>query len=146
MAKNFFKIYEGVSLVARSADPVSPQEGDLQFSDGTHRDPGLWQYVNSEWSVVGSAKLDIESQTSSFTAEKFHTYLVDTSGGAITVTLPSAESGITVEIKDIGNANTNNITISTPAAETIDGSASDILQSDYVACKYACNGVNWFKL
>ena len=59
---------------------------------------------------------------------------VDTSGGAITITLPAAATrlGKALEIKDItGNANANNISIVPNGAETIDGLAPMIINTDF---------------
>lgn len=147
MAQNFFKIYEGVSLVPRSTDPASPLEGDLQFSDGTARAAGLWQYLSSSWQQFGGgSSLDIESQSSSFTAVSGKTYLVDT-GVAVTVTLPSAALNAEVVIKDsTGEANDQNITVNTPGAETIDGAASLTISSNYESVRLVSDGSNWFIL
>lgn len=59
---------------------------------------------------------------------------VDTSGGAVTLLLgeASARLGVPLVIKDVtGNANTNNITITRAAAETIDGLTSIIVSADF---------------
>lgn len=62
--------------------------------------------------------------------------LVNTSGGAVTVTLPSAGAFVTNPmflIKDVGgSAGTNNITIARQGADTIDGAAtSKVINSNY---------------
>ena len=49
MSDNFLKIYNGTSYVPRSSDPSNPVEGDIQFSDGTARTKGLWQYMDGDW-------------------------------------------------------------------------------------------------
>lgn len=70
-----------------------------------------------------------------------------TASGAVTVTLMSVEaiSGRVIHIKDAGfNARTNNITIETEGAETIDGAASLILSNDGDAAMLYCDGSNWF--
>lgn len=59
MATNFRKFPDGgLGLVPRSSDPASPVNGDLQFSDGTARATGLWQYVSGAWAQFsgGTAK------------------------------------------------------------------------------------------
>lgn len=38
-----------IVLLPVSSDPVSPTDGQIQYSDGTHRPQGLWQYQNSTW-------------------------------------------------------------------------------------------------
>lgn len=99
-----------------------------------------------------SAKIeitDIFNVTSSsgvFTAVVNTTHLITTSGGVATVTLPALATDTFVRIKDLGDANTNNITVGTPGAETIDGSATDVISSDYGSVVYICDGSGWFKL
>lgn len=38
-----------VRLTPRSADPANPREGDIQYSDGTARDEGVWVYTDGAW-------------------------------------------------------------------------------------------------
>jgi hypothetical protein len=73
---------------------------------------------------------------------------VDTSGNTVTVTLASAmaEDGAEVVIKDEGgNAGTNAVTIDTEGGETIDGSASITIASNYGVQRLYSDGTNWFK-
>jgi hypothetical protein len=70
-----------------------------------------------------------------------------TSTGAVSLTLPSAQcvDGRAIVIKDSGGtAGTNNITIGTENAETIDGSATKVISSNYGSVKLISNGANWF--
>lgn len=53
MSDNFLKVYNGLALKPRSTDPTNPAEGDLQFSDGTVRGKGLWEYKDASWQQVG---------------------------------------------------------------------------------------------
>lgn len=85
------------------------------------------------------------SSSGTFTATANSTHLVNTSGASSAVTLPAAATNRYVYIKDNGNANTNNITV-TPASGTVDGAASDVIDSDYEAVVYVSDGTNWYKL
>jgi len=63
------------------------------------------------------------------------------------LTLPTAQvvEGRVVIIKDAGgNASANNITIDTEGAETIDGSATLVMSSDYEWVTLYSDGSNWF--
>lgn len=56
-------------------------------------------------------------------------------------------AGRVIRIKDAGgNAGTNNITITTEGAQTIDGAATLILNTNYQAVDLYCDGSNWFIL
>lgn len=72
---------------------------------------------------------------------------VDSSGGAVTITLASATvtAGRMVIIKDEGGqAGTNNITIATEGSETIDGAASKTISTNYGVLRLYSDGTNWF--
>lgn len=100
--------------------------------------------VNLVTEFVDNAQFSIEQQSADFTAETNKTYLINTAS-AVQVTLPAtAAINLYVRIKDTtGSANTNPITIVTPASETIDGQAFDIIDSDYASKTYVFNGSNW---
>jgi hypothetical protein len=71
---------------------------------------------------------------------------VDSSGGTIALTLPSANattSGQTWVIKDeAGSANTNNVTVSRVGSDTIDGQNTIVLESPYASIQLYCNGAD----
>ncbi len=70
-----------------------------------------------------------------------------TTGAVTSLTLPSAQvvAGRTIVIKDAGgNANTNNITIDTEGSETIDGSATLVINGDYESATLISDGSGWF--
>ena len=68
---------------------------------------------------------------------------VDTSGGAVTVTLPSSmPTGKVFVIKQAGHAS-NAVTIATAGSETIDGAASISLGSAYGAANLMFDGSNY---
>lgn len=77
---------------------------------------------------IGAVTWDTTAKTSGFTAVSGNGYFVNTTGGAITVTLPASPSaGDIVGIKDYANtADTNNITIGRNGSN-IQGSASDFV-------------------
>lgn len=73
--------------------------------------------------------------------------LADSTSSGFTITLGTAavSSGKQISVKDSGgNAATNNITVDTEAAETIDGSASVVLTNDYESYTFISDGTNWF--
>lgn len=104
---------------------------------------GNFDKVNSP---SGAAPFDVINSSGTFTATINATHLTSTAAVA-TVTLPAAVADGFVRIKDVtGSANTNNITVNTPGAETIDGAASDVINSNFASITYVSDGTNWFKL
>lgn len=87
-----------------------------------------------------------ESVSGAFNAVNGKSYLVDTSGGVGTPTLPAPAPGAFVRIKDSGfNANTNNITVTRNAAEDIDGvTANYVMNSDGETKVFVSDGTDWF--
>jgi len=72
---------------------------------------------------------------------------VSSDDAAITITLDTdtVTAGRTIQIKDEdGNASTNNITIATEGAETIDGSATLTIDVNYNSVSLYSDGSNWF--
>jgi hypothetical protein len=78
--------------------------------------------------------LGLLTKTANYTltpADNGKVIMVDTSGGAVTITLPlnaDISSGWNIVIKDKGSATTNNVTIARNS-NTIDGAASNITLS-----------------
>lgn len=88
---------------------------------------------------------DLTTQTADYTASPQEVVLVDASGGAITITLPSPESAASVVVKKIDSSG-NAVTISTPGSETIDGDASRTLSAQYVSREIMSDGTNYYIL
>lgn len=69
----------------------------------------------------------------------------DTTAGVLVVDLPNAPAtGTSYVVKDLsGTADTNNITISTAGAETIDGAATFVMNTEYESVNLLYNGSSW---
>lgn len=94
---------------------------------------------------IASGVYNVVSDSGAVAAAANTTYLIDTSSSTASITLPAPSANTYIRIKDsLGNCNTNNITINPNAAETIDGAASTVLQSDFEAKTFVSDGTNWF--
>jgi hypothetical protein len=79
---------EGIKLEPQSADPTAT-EGQVQFSDGTARPKGLFQYKDGAWSSIGGGAGDADtihlikasdSQASDFTIKSIDDIMPDPEG------------------------------------------------------------------
>lgn len=79
--------------------------------------------------------------TASKTVAAYTVYLVDTSGGAITLTLPPCKDGLLVGFVDISDSwGSNNITLTPDGSDTVD---YDTLDVSGVWVRLIGNGTNW---
>jgi hypothetical protein len=114
-----------------SVDTITSSE----ITDGTILDADI-----SGTTTIARGKLDDERATASVstntTTSGEEVLLVDTTGGAVTITLASADlaTGNVVTVVDIGGAAASNaITVDTEGGEGIDGGATTTVGSDYGA-------------
>jgi len=71
--------------------------------------------------------------------------LVDTSGGAVVLTLPAPTNGRVLKVKDVaGSAATNNITINPHSGETIDGGSSLVIADNWGSVDLISDGTDWY--
>lgn len=102
---------------------------------------GALAYLSSPSTV----SFTYSSKTSNFTAAAQNAYGVDTSGGAVTCTLPTAVSiagqEIVVSLRTAGN----NLTFNTTSSQTIDGQASGAIVTGvrYNTYRFMSDGANW---
>lgn len=104
----------------------------------THRPP-LQQVLEAYVAVTGA----------SYTAKAGDRVVGVNRDGAVTITLPTGQirPGRIYTIKDeSGAASSNNITVATEGHETIDGSATDVINVNYECKSYYSDGSNWFIL
>lgn len=94
-----------------------------------------------------STGLTLENLTSSGAAEVAKHYLVDTTGGAIAVTLPAGEDGAIIKFSDSGeDFSDNNLTITPAAGEEIDGYGPNVAlvcDVDRAVVELLWNGTKW---
>ena len=77
---------------------------------------------------TGTVDWDTTAKTASFTAVSGNGYFVNTTSGAITVTLPAGSSGAIVSLADYTNTwQTNAVTVTPNGSEKINGGAGSII-------------------
>jgi len=84
-----------------------------------------------EYFTASGGGLTVEFKTASFTAAAGKKYKIDTTGGAVVVTLPAGTNLDNIVIQDVGHlAGTNPITINPDGAETIDNDTTFIIDQN----------------
>src|SRR6056300_596332 len=96
---------------------------------------------------TGTVDWDTTPKTASFTAVSGDGYFVNTTSGAITVTLPAGSAGSIVSLKDYANTwQTNNVTVTPNGTDKINGindSATLNTQDQSVTLVYVDNTKGW---
>ena len=166
---NGFQINSSTSayLNGSTIGEISAQEVGLSGSNSValHSDSGLVQLsASSGVQVTGSLKVVGKltttsgriqnyraAETTSITVETTDHILgvkPTTAGGEVTVNLPAAADageGYVLLIKDVeGGAGTNNIVVDASGSQTIDGSATFTIGTNYAAANFFTDGSNWF--
>jgi len=138
--------YSKLAALTASRALVSDGSGVVSVSAVTGTELGYVSGVTSSIQTQLNNKLGYSTQaiSSSGPISSGITYLVDTSGGALSFTLPAPAANIYVIVKDIGNAETNSITVNKNSSETIDGAASYVISSNYGSATFVSDGTNWF--
>ena len=91
--------------------------------------------------LTGGFALGYVAKTSNYTASASN-YVIDCTANTFTVTLPTA-AGIQGQIYIIKNSGTGVITIATTSSQTIDGTTTKVLNSQYQSYTVMSNGSNW---
>ncbi|HJP95969.1 MAG TPA: right-handed parallel beta-helix repeat-containing protein [Candidatus Saccharimonadales bacterium] len=104
-------------------------------------------HLSAQSTLLDDVVGDMQSKTTSYTALLSDgTILANTTGGALTVTLPDATGcrGKKYRIKDAGgSANANHITAQPQGGQTVDGQSSYVLNANYGAATLLSDGANW---
>jgi hypothetical protein len=114
-----------------------PYNNDTQLGQTANR----WSAFLSSADLSGGIKVGVASaKTSAYTATATDFVIpVNTTGGAVTITLPAAVLNTLYIVKDVGGAAaTNNITIAKTGGDTIDGGASAVIDSQYMSLGFLC--------
>ena len=86
---------------------------------------------------------NVVTKNTNYTASNGDCVLADASSGAITITLPSPSSNAIVNVKKI-DSSTNAVTVEPNGSETIDGSSSKTIDTQYESYTFISDGTNWY--
>jgi len=84
------------------------------------------------------------AKSANYTASSNDFVIANASGAGFTVTLPTAASGATVKVKKVDA--TGNGVLVVPQSGTIDGSASDVVNSQWQSQDYLSDGTTWYRV
>jgi hypothetical protein len=103
--------------------------------------------ANSTMQIDGSVSMAIRTVNASASATATdNTILANTTGGAITITLPAPTNfaGRIYTIKKIGTGGIDNALTITPTSATIDGGSSYVIYNDWTFVTMQTDGTNWY--
>lgn len=113
--------------------------GNLYVGDAT-----VTTAPTSTIQVAGSVSLSYVAKTTTYSITATD-YVIDCISGTFTATLPTAVS-ITGRIYVIKNSGAGTITLATTSSQTIDGSTTKTLNTQYATMTVQSNGSNWIIL
>ena len=126
----------GISNVDTTTNSPESTAGLSMISDGD---------TTYSFSEIVTARTTVSTVTAPTSAVVNNLYLCDSAASGYTVTLPATHAaGDRIIMKCTGDSQTNNITIATADADTIDGAATQTLASNFGAIEAVSNGTNWF--
>lgn len=113
---------------------------ELQYYDGS-----TWVATGGGGSGFSRVVASVSANTTVSTLTTDNILNVDTTGGAINVTLPDsvASNGYCIDVKNIGSP-ANNVAVTAFGGQTIDGSASDTITNANDSAHYCAVSGNWF--
>jgi len=157
---NFANILAGSTVVSITGLATGSHTVKLQANPGTNT--GIVIYCQPASNVTYSLSIRVlerkqstapspptvwSTKTGSYTIlTTDRAILVDTSSGPITITLPTAISATQVYTIKKKTPDTNAVTVATTSSQTVDGSTTYILPTQYQSIDVASDNTNWFIL
>ena len=143
---------ESIGLSGSSSIALHSELGSVQLSASSGvQVTGSLKVVGKLTTTAGRVQNYRTAETTEVTVETTDHILgvkPTTAGGEVTVILPAAADageGYVLLIKDVeGGAGTNNIVVDASGSQTIDGSATFTIGTNYAAANFFTDGSNWF--
>jgi hypothetical protein len=149
MAGSSGTIIDGRGNVVLMSDNMNITGDDKMYLFGKEVDlsghSGGVVYDGTKYISAGGVT-SISSTTSITHIAGEHFYLVSTSGGAVTMNLPTAVGNVAIFnfVKVTGDGSV--VTIDGSGSQTINGSATKALGSQYAKVRIVSNGSNWIEI
>jgi hypothetical protein len=135
-------IYTDTGILPSDDSAATPSTVVVRDANG---DAPLRRATVQRLILIGGVIGNTSTKTANYTATLDDLILlVDSTAGAITITLPAASTstGHMLTVKKTVAANT--VVIDGNASETIDGATTVTLSSHWAARTLSCNGTSWF--
>lgn len=136
------KTYVDGAIAAGGYVPYTGATGNVNLGSwGISGVSGTFNAVN-----IGGIRLNLSSSTFGATlGQNDYTYVVNVTGGSVTVNLPDASSNINkIYIIKKSDASANTVTIDPFSSQTIDGSATYTLLLQWKFVQVQSDGANWY--
>lgn len=114
--------------------------------------PSIWEWWNDHdsgirpWTSLSFGTVCIQKAAAYTVGLSDHVVLVDSTAATRAITLPTAVgvNGRRYTVKDWkGKSATNAITVGTTSTQTIDGSATKVLNTNYESVTFVSDGAGW---
>jgi len=103
--------------------------------------------IGNTWNAKASTVLDVVTKTADYTANIITDSIIlcDATSGVVTITLPTSvgNAGKTFSVKKI-DASGNNVVVDGNGSQTIDGSTTQTISTQYDEKRIVSDGSNWF--
>lgn len=158
-AYNVFAGYNAGSILTTGSKNIVIGQGAQPSSNVVHNEctmgdtnmnnfrvPGIGLAIGADkMTYAGTYQQKITTVTANTTLGVHNTVIVDTTSGAITITLPAATSntGTVYNIKK-KTSDVNAITVDANASETIDGALTQTISLQYDSMSIHCDGTTWW--
>lgn len=122
-------LVEGANITITASDNVGANRTDVTIAATTTA-------ANSHTVVTKTTNYTITTSD--------EIILANASGGAVTITLPTAVGNTNMYTVKKIDSSANHVTIATSAAQTIDGGSTAVIQVQYASVSVVSDNANWF--